>query len=231
MKAIRRANERGRTRWDWLDSRHTFSFGEYLDPEHMGFRSLRVINDDTVQPGQGFGTHPHRDMEILTYVLSGKLAHRDSMDHGRTIEAGELQAMSAGRGITHSEFNASDAEPVHFLQMWIIPAERGLVPSYAEWKPTERTGGGLTLLASASGKAGSVHIHQDAELWLARLAAGEAGAHRLRPDRHVWVHVAAGKVSLDGQQLSAGDGVAVSDESEIKLVAESSSQVLLFDLG
>ena len=231
MKTMRRANERGRTKWDWLDSRHTFSFGEYFDPKHVGFRSLRVINDDTLQPGQGFGTHPHRDMEILTYVLSGKLAHRDSMGNGRTIEAGELQAMSAGRGITHSEFNASDTEPVHFLQIWITPTEQGLMPSYAEWKPNGRAGTGLTLLASPTGSAGSVRIHQDAELWLARLDAGQQTAHRLKPGRHAWVHVATGTVALDGHELSAGDGVAASDESEIKLAAAKPSQVLLFDLS
>ena len=209
MKTIRKANDRGRTKWDWLDSRHTFSFGEYFDPQHLGFRSLRVINDDLVQPGQGFGTHPHRDMEILTYVLSGQLAHRDSMGNGRTIETGELQAMSAGRGITHSEFNASEQVPVHFLQIWITPDERGLTPSYSEWKPNGPADRPLKLLASPTGADGSVRIHQDARLYLGELVAHESSRHALAPGRGAWLHLIEGRVVSGSTTLSPGDALGV----------------------
>ena len=231
MKTIRKANDRGRTKWDWLDSRHTFSFGEYFDPQRMGFRSLRVINDDLVQPGQGFGTHPHRDMEILTYVLSGQLAHRDSMGNGRTIEVGELQAMSAGRGITHSEFNPSDQAPVHFLQIWITPAERGLTPSYAEWKPNGPADRPLTLLASPTGADGSVRIHQDARLYLGKLAAHENSRHALAPGRGAWLHVIDGRVVCGGKTLSPGDALGVEEESVVEIAAQEPARFLLFDLA
>jgi hypothetical protein len=231
MKTIRKANDRGRTKWDWLDSRHTFSFGEYFDPQHLGFRSLRVINDDLVQPGQGFGTHPHRDMEILTYVLSGQLAHRDSMGNGRTIETGELQAMSAGRGITHSEFNASEQVPVHFLQIWITPDERGLTPSYSEWKPNGPADRPLKLLASPTGADGSVRIHQDARLYLGELAAHESSRHALAPGRGAWLHLIEGRVVSGSTTLSPGDALGVEEESSVEIAAQEPSRFLLFDLA
>lgn len=231
MMKIRRADERGQANYGWLDTHYTFSFADYYDPEHMGFRALRVINDDIVAPGGGFGTHPHRDMEIVTYVLSGALEHKDSMKNGRVIRAGELQYMAAGTGVLHSEFNPSKTEPVHLLQIWLLPDQKGLKPNYAERTGSQLPEGRLNLVASKTGRDGSMAINQDSDLYLAKLSPGQAVMHSLRPQRHAWVHVAEGEVTLNGQDLKAGDGAAISDESVLKLGAKTPSQVLLFDLN
>ena len=229
---IRRANDRGHANHGWLDAHHTFSFADYYDPSWMGFRSLRVINDDTIAGGGGFGTHPHRDMEIITYILSGALQHRDSMGHEAVLKAGDVQRISAGSGIAHSEFNFSPVEPVHLLQIWIHPERKGVKPAYAE-----RTFGqaparpGLTLIASRDGRDGAVEIHQDADVWLARLDAGATATHALQAGRHAWVQVAEGEVTLNGEKLSAGDGAALSEESALTLAASKPSQLLVFDLN
>jgi quercetin 2,3-dioxygenase len=228
---IRRANERGHAEHGWLDSYHTFSFADYYDPEWMGFRSLRVINDDLVMPGQGFGTHPHRDMEIVTYVLSGVLQHKDSMGNGRVIRPGEVQYLAAGTGVQHSEFNPSNDEAVHFLQIWLVPERKGLKPRYGEKSLVHTPTGQLQLVTSKLGRDGSLAINQDADLYLARLEPGHEVAHALRPDRYAWVHVAEGEVTLDGDTLKAGDAVALAAESRVQLVAAKPSQVLLFDLN
>jgi quercetin 2,3-dioxygenase len=231
MITIRPANERGHTEFGWLDSRHTFSFGEYQDYDHMGFHSLRVINDDRVAPGGGFPTHPHRDMEILTWVLDGALQHKDSLGTGSVIRAGDLQRMSAGTGILHSEFNASKTEPVHFLQIWIFPEKRGLTPGYAQrsFPAAERTGQ-LRLLASRDGRDGSLSFHQDASLYAAALEPGQRVRHTLTPGRAAWIQVAAGAVTLNGKPLKTGDGAAVPDEKELELVGVEKGETLLFDL-
>jgi redox-sensitive bicupin YhaK (pirin superfamily) len=231
MITIRKSNERGHANHGWLDSHFTFSFAEYYDPAHMGFRSLRVINDDVVSPGGGFGTHPHRDMEIITYVLSGALEHKDSMGNGRIIRPGEVQYMAAGTGVQHSEFNPSPDEAVHLLQIWILPDKKNAKPNYAEKSFANAATGKLHLVASKSGRDGSVAINQDAELFVAKLDGGESVAHTLRADRHAWVHVAEGEVKLNGQILNAGDAAAISGESGLKLTASKKSQVLLFDLN
>lgn len=231
MITLRKAKDRFHTRIDWLDSWHTFSFGEHYDPEHMGFRVLRVINDDTVQPGQGFGEHPHRDMEILSYVLEGGLSHRDSSGGGGVIRPGDVQRMSAGSGVVHSEFNASSTDPVHFLQIWILPDRRGIKPGYEQKSLLRRDQGGrLQRLASRDGRDGSVTIHQDASVYGAVLGKGERASFEPGPSRHAWVQVARGNLELNGQKLSAGDGAAVSDERALTLVGTDSSEVLLFDL-
>src|SRR5437016_4455138 len=230
MMKIRRADERGQADHGWLNTHYTFSFADYHDPEHMGFRALRVINDDIVGPGGGFDTHPHRDMEIITYVLSGALQHKDSMGNGRVIRPGEIQYMAAGTGVLHSEFNPSPTEPVHLLQIWIMPEKKGLGPRYAERTGSHLPGGRLNLVASKTGRDGSIAINQDSDLYLAKLSAGEAVRHSLRPQRHAWLHVAEGELTLNGQNLRAGDGVAISDESDLTLAAKAPSQVLLFDL-
>ena len=229
MITSRPAGERGISRLGWLDSRHTFSFDQYYDPKHMGFRSLRVINEDRVAPGQGFGTHPHRDMEIVTYILQGALEHKDSMGSGSTIVPGDVQRMSAGTGVLHSEFNHSKDERVHLLQIWIFPDQRGLKPSYEQREL--QPGAGFRLVASPDGRDGSVLIHQDAELLTARLGARETAGHSLRPGRHAWVQVARGSVQLNGQALAAGDGAAVSQEAAITVEAIEPAEVLLFDLA
>ncbi len=231
MRMIRRANERGHAEHGWLDTYHTFSFADYYDPNWMGFRTLRVINDDLVMPGMGFGTHPHRDMEIITYVLSGALQHKDSMGNGRVIRPGEVQYMAAGTGVQHSEFNPSKDEAVHFLQIWIMPDRKGLKPRYAEKSLADTPQGQFNLVVSKAGRDGSLAINQDADLYLARLEAGDKASHALKPSRHSWVHVAEGEVKLDGETLRAGDAVALSDESGVQLVAAKPSQVLLFDLN
>jgi redox-sensitive bicupin YhaK (pirin superfamily) len=232
MITVRRSEERGHFDHGWLDTRHTFSFADYRDPRQMGFRALRVVNEDRVRPGQGFGTHPHRDMEIVTYVIEGGLAHRDSMGNGSTIRPGDVQRMSAGTGVTHSEFNASREAPVHFLQIWILPERTGLAPGYEQRRfPEEERRGRLRLVASPDGAGGSVTIHQDVRLHAALLAPGEAVAHRLAPGRHAWVQVARGEVDVAGQRLSAGDGAAVSGEAELALRAIADAEVLLFDLA
>ena len=231
MRMIRRANERGHAEHGWLDTYHTFSFADYYDPNWMGFRSLRVINDDLVMPGMGFGTHPHRDMEIITYVLSGALEHKDSMGNGRIIRPGEVQYMAAGTGIQHSEFNPSKDEAVHLLQIWIVPEQRGLKPRYAEKSLVNAPIGQFNLVASQSGREGSLTINQDADLYVAKLDAGNEASHQFKPARHAWLHVAEGEVKLNGDTLKGGDAVALSDEPAMKLVATKPSQVLLFDLN
>jgi len=230
MINIRRAGERGHTQLSWLDSHHTFSFGEYHDPAHMGFGTLRVINDDRVAPGQGFGTHPHRDMEIITYVLDGALEHRDSLGTGSVIHPGEVQRMSAGTGIRHSEFNASKAETVHFLQIWIVPEKSGLPPSYEQRALPAAARGGLALAASRDGRDGSVTVHQDVTVYAGDLDGATSVAHSVA-GRRAWVHVARGSLSLNDHALSAGDGAAVSDERELVLKPNGSAEVLVFDLA
>ena len=232
MIRVRSADERGQTALDWLDSRHSFSFNDYYDPAHMGFRTLRVINDDKVAPGAGFGRHPHRDMEILTYVICGALEHRDSLGSGEVLRPGEVQRMTAGTGIAHSEFNPSPTEPVHLLQIWLLPERRGLTPGY-EQKPfpeAERRGR-WRLVASRDGRDGSVTIHQDADVYATLLEPGESVRHELRPGRHAWVQVARGSAALNGRPLGAGDGAAVSDESALTVAATEPAELLLFDLA
>ena len=231
MIILRPSAARGHADHGWLDTFHTFSFADYHDPAHMGFRGLRVINEDRVAPGMGFGTHPHRDMEILTYILAGRLAHKDSMGNGREIAPGQLQAMSAGTGITHSEFNPSRTDPVHLLQIWLLPDRKGHTPRYAEWSPGAGEGGALTLLASPDGREGSAAIHQDARLYLVKLAAEEAATHPLAPGRAAWLQVMRGSLTLNGHALTAGDGAAVESESALALHASAEAEALLFDLA
>jgi redox-sensitive bicupin YhaK (pirin superfamily) len=232
MKTLRRSDERGHVDHGWLNTYHTFSFGNYYDPNYMGFRTLRVINDDKVAPGEGFGTHPHRDMEIITYVLSGALEHKDSMGNGRIIKPGEFQYMAAGSGVTHSEFNPSKKDWVHLLQIWIMPERRGIKPQYAERSAADVKEGEVALIASKSGRDGSMVINQDANLLLARLAPGQKATHRLESGRHAWVHVAEGEVVVNGDTLRAGDAVALSSEATIDLTGGSAkSQALIFDLN
>ena len=228
---IRTANERGHASHGWLDTYHTFSFADYYDPHWMGFRSLRVINDDIVLPGMGFGTHPHRDKEIITDVLSGQLEHKDSMGNGRVIRPGEFQYMAAGTGVTHSEFNPSKDEAVHLLQIWIQPDHKGVTPRYAERSLAASPAGKLHLVASKSGRDGSFSIHQDADLWLARLSGSDRVDHRLPPGRHAWVHVAEGSVSIGGKILSAGDAAYFDQAGPIDIRSDGPAQVLLFDLA
>ena len=231
MQKIRRSNERGHANHGWLDTYHTFSFADYYDPKWMGFRSLRVINDDLVMPGMGFGTHPHRDMEIITYILSGALEHKDSMGNGRVIKTGDVQYMAAGTGILHSEFNPSKDEAVRLVQMWIQPDRKGVTPRYAEKSFANAPAGGIHLVTSKTGREGSIAIHQDADLWLAKLGAGDRVAHQLAPGRNAWVHVAEGEVTLNGKTLAGGDAAAVTGETSLELSAEKPAQVLLFDIN
>lgn len=228
---IRRSDERGLTKRSWLDSRHTFSFGEYQDPKFVQFRSLRVLNDDHVDPGQGFGRHGHRDAEILSYVVEGQLEHQDSMGNGRIIQAGDLQYMSAGSGVMHSEFNPSDTGLVHFLQIWILPYESGGEPRYAERAMASDTRqNALTLLASGDGRDGSIGIRADAEVYFGRLDAGVSIAHTIAPSRGVWVHVIKGDVEVNGLRLAPGDGAAIEDEDSVNVAASAEAEFLLFDL-
>jgi len=231
MITLRKAGDRGHANHGWLDTHFTFSFADYYDPQHMGFRALRVINDDTIAGGGGFGEHPHRDMEIITCVLSGALEHKDSMGNGRIIRPGEFQYMAAGTGVTHSEFNPSPTEPVHLLQIWILPDRKGVKPAYAEKSFARAASGKLYLAASKSGRDGSIPINQDADVFVGKLAAGDKISHTLKPGRHAWLHVADGDVELNGLLLAAGDGVALSEEAAIKLIGKSPAQVLLFDLN
>jgi redox-sensitive bicupin YhaK (pirin superfamily) len=232
MVTVRRSEERGHARRGWLESYHTFSFADYYDPEHMGFRALRVINEDWIAPGMGFGTHPHRDMEIVTYVLEGALEHQDSMGTRAVIRPGEVQRMSAGTGVTHSEYNASKTESVHLMQIWLLPARAGLQPSYEQTAfPADEGRNAFRLVAAPDGRDGAVTIQTDAELYLARLDAGQGAAHPLKAGRHAWVHVARGAVTLNGQPLATGDAAAVSGEEQVALVAAEDAEVLLFDLG
>jgi redox-sensitive bicupin YhaK (pirin superfamily) len=232
MIQIRHAAERGHFDHGWLDTYHTFSFADYYDPAHMGFRALRVINDDRVDPGQGFGMHGHRDMEIITYVLEGALEHRDSMGNGSLLRPGELQHMTAGTGVRHSEFNPSDREPVHLYQIWLLPDRKGLRPSYEQkaFSEEERRGK-LRLVASPDGKQGSLMIHQDARLYLAMLKAGETVSHPVNPGRHAWVQVLRGRVTLNDHLLSAGDGAAVSQEEKLVIGATANAEIMVFDLA
>ncbi|MBE9101922.1 pirin family protein [Vacuolonema iberomarrocanum] len=232
MITLRPSNERGHANHGWLDSYHTFSFANYYDPEHMGFRALRVINEDQVAPGRGFGTHPHRDMEIISYVLSGSVAHKDSMGNAATIQAGEVQRITAGTGIAHSEFNPSDADPVHFLQIWILPDTPGLTPSYDEKVfSTADKQGQWRQVASHNPVEGAVHINQDVDIYATVLTAGDRQPFTFRPGRYGWVQVASGKISLNGHSLEAGDGAAISDETLLDIQAHSEAEVLLFDLA
>jgi redox-sensitive bicupin YhaK (pirin superfamily) len=230
MITTRRADERGHASHGWLETFHTFSFAGYYDPQWMGYRSLRVINDDVVAPRMGFGKHPHRDMEIITYILSGSLSHEDSMGNGRTISKGEFQYMAAGTGVLHSEQNQS-GEPVHLLQVWIVPDEKGVTPRYAEKSMKDAAPGALHLVTSKTGRAGSMAIHQEADLWLAKLLPGQRVTHPLAAGRHAWLHVAEGEVAVNGQTLSGGDAVAVSDETALEIAGTKDAQVLLFDLA
>jgi len=231
MLQIRRKNERGHFDHGWLDTYHTFSFSEYHDPAHMGFRSLRVINEDRVAPGQGFGMHGHREMEIVTIVLAGALEHRDSLGNGEVLRPGELQRMSAGTGIRHSEFNPSATDPVHLYQIWLQPSRKNLAPSY-EQKAFAPTGNNdFRLVASPDGRDGALAIHQDAELFLADVSEGANLVRPLRPGRAAWLQVLHGNVTLNGQALVAGDGVAVVDEAALEVHANAESKLLLFDLA
>lgn len=229
---IRRAAERGRTRISWLDSRHTFSFGEYQDPRHTGFRSLRVINEDRVEPGGGFATHGHRDMEIVTCVLHGALAHRDSLGTGSTIRPGELQRMSAGTGIQHSEFNASKEEAVHFLQIWIVPSRTGIVPGYEQraFAADERRGR-LRLVAAPDGASGALTLHQDVRIYATDLAPGDEVHLPLAAGRGAWVQVASGALRVNGERLAAGDGAAVEAVASLEIEALEATEALVFDLA
>jgi len=230
---IRRpASERGHANHGWLDSWHTFSFAGYYDEAHTGFRALRVINEDRVQPGHGFGTHQHRDMEIISYVLEGALAHRDSMGTGSTIVPGDVQRMSAGTGVRHSETNPSASETVHFLQIWLLPEQRGIDPGY-EQKRFDRADkeDRLRLIASRDGRDGAITVHQDVDLYAGIFAAGKGASIGLRPGRHAWVQVARGAITVNGQPLDQGDGAAVSDESALEIRATAHAEVLLFDLA
>lgn len=231
MIQIRKSNERGHANHGWLDSRFSFSFAEYYDPKHVQFRGLRVINEDWVQGGKGFGMHPHRDMEILTWVREGKLEHADTMGNRRTIEPGELQAMSAGTGLFHSEYNPSPDVPVHLFQIWILPEQRGIQPGY-EQKKFESSGrdGKFQLLASPDGEGGSLPIHANARFLAADLAAGASAAYEVEKGRGVYVQVAEGSVELNGNKLSAGDAALVEDETSIQVAAESKAHLLVFDL-
>jgi quercetin 2,3-dioxygenase len=232
MIAIRRADERGRADHGWLDSRHTFSFADYYDPQHMGFRALRVINEDRVAPGQGFGTHGHRDMEILSYVLDGALEHKDSMGTGSVMRPGDLQRMSAGTGVRHSEFNASRTAPVHFLQIWIVPAKEGDQPSYEQKNfPDSERQGRLRVVAAPDGRDGSLSIHADAVVYAGIFGAGEHAELPIVKGRSAWVHVARGKVRVNGNDLQAGDAVALSAEAAVKIEGLDAGEVLVFDLA
>lgn len=232
MLTLRKSTDRGHANHGWLDSWHTFSFAQYHDPAHMGFGDLRVINDDTVQPGQGFGTHGHRDMEIITYLLDGALEHKDSMGNGSVIRPGNVQRMSAGHGVRHSEFNASKTEPVHFLQIWIEPNVVGIDPGYEEkhFADAEKRGG-LRLIASADAADGSVKIHQNARVYAALLDGAERAEHTLAAGRRAYLHVARGAVTVNGQPLGGGDGARIESETRIVLSDARQAEILLFDLA
>ena len=232
MYVTRRSDERGHANHGWLDSRHTFSFADYHDPRHMGFRSLRVINEDKVEAGRGFGAHPHRDMEILTFVISGAVQHADSMGNRAVVRPGEIQRMTAGTGVTHSEINPSPAEDLHLLQIWIQPERRGLEPGYEQVSYADRDRNGrLVLLASPDGRDGAVRIHQDVALHVGALERGAVIEHALAPGRHAWLQVIEGTVEAGGETLHAGDGLAVSDESGLSIVGVEPAEFLLFDLA
>ena len=232
MIRVRPAQERGHANFGWLDSYHSFSFGHYHDPQHMGFRKLRVLNDDTVQAAQGFGTHGHRDMEIVSYLLEGALEHRDSMGTGSVLRPGDVQRMSAGRGVTHSEFNHSKSESLHFLQIWVMPEAVGIDPGYEEkhFAATEKRGR-LRLIVSPQGEDGSLRIHQDVRFYAGLLAPSERITHELAPGRHAWLQIASGHVLVNEHELHRGDGAAISDVQELQLLAREGSELLLIDLA
>lgn len=231
MMTLRKSSTRGQADHGWLHSQHSFSFADYHDPQEMGWGPLRVINEDTVQPGQGFGTHGHHDMEIISYVLAGELQHRDSMGNGTVIRSGDVQRMSAGTGVQHSEFNPSSRLPVHFLQIWIQPAAPGMAPSYEQkfFAPEDKRGK-LRLLASQDGRAGSVTVHRDADLYASLLTPGEQVSHSLAADRMAYLHLVRGAVRVNGVQLETGDAVKIAAEENLMIVADADSEVLLFDL-
>jgi redox-sensitive bicupin YhaK (pirin superfamily) len=232
MITIRAAEERGIANMGWLNSKHTFSFGHYYDPQHMGFASLRVINEDRVKPGAGFGTHGHQDMEIISYVLDGALEHKDSIGTGSVIRPGDVQRMTAGTGIRHSEYNHSASDPVHFLQIWIMPEQNGLAPGYEQKAFTEEERRGrLRLIGSRDGRDGSVLIHQDVDLYGTLLNAGDEVDHAVAANRKIWVQVARGAVQINGQTLNQGDGAALSDIGQVILSATETAEVLLFDMA
>lgn len=229
---VRRSADRGRANFGWLDSKHTFSFGHYYDPQHMGFGPLRVINDDRVAPGGGFPAHPHSDMEIVSYVLEGGLEHKDSLGTGSVIRPGDVQRMSAGTGVRHSEFNASKSEPVHFLQIWIIPEAVGIPPSYEQKSfPVGERSGKLRLIGSRNGRDGSVTIHQDVDLYASLLSKDDRVSHVIAPGRGGWLQVARGAIVLNGLALDEGDGVAISQSGPLTIEGAGDSEVLLFDMG
>jgi quercetin 2,3-dioxygenase len=231
MLTLRRSDERAHFEHGWLDTRHTFSFGSYHDPAHMGFRALRVINEDVVAPGQGFGTHPHKDMEIITWVLEGALEHRDSMGNGEVLRPGEAQVMSAGTGISHSEFNASKNEPVHLLQIWILPSEKGLRPGYQQKIFADSPGSPLALLASPDAEQGSLKIHQHARLYRLLLGAGKDAFMPLGARRAAWVQVTRGDLGVNGTQMHAGDGAAIEGGNRLTFASKQGAEALLFDLA
>lgn len=232
MITLRRSDDRGIGRHGWLTTRHTFSFANYYDPEHMGFRSLRVINEDTVEPGRGFGAHRHEDMEIVSVVMQGALAHRDSTGGEGVLRRGEVQRMSAGRGVVHSEFNGSDAEPVHFFQIWILPASNGITPGYEQKLfPDEERQDRLRLLVDPEGAGGALRIHQDARVYGAILSPAGRVTHSLAPGRGAWIQAARGNVTLNGHPLAEGDGAAAEDEAALEIVATGEAEILLFDLA
>ncbi len=232
MIAIRKSSDRGHADHGWLDSRHTFSFADYYDPKEMGWGTLRVVNEDRVQPGQGFGTHGHRDMEIVSYVLAGELQHKDSMGNGTVIRPGDVQRMSAGTGVRHSEFNPSPTTPVHFLQIWIEPAAQGQAPSYEQktFAPEDKRGR-LRLVASRDGREGSVTVHQDADLYASLLGPGESVSRPLAAGRLAYLHLIRGAVHVNGIALKSGDGARIEGEPELAIAADEDSELLLFDLG
>ena len=231
MITVRRATDRGHANHGWLDTWHTFSFADYQDSKHIRFRALRVMNEDRIGPGKGFGTHPHHDMEIVTYVLTGALEHRDSMGNGEVLRPGEFQRMSAGTGITHSEFNPSSDEPTHLYQIWLLPERKGIKPSY-EQKRFDESGrhNQLQLVASPDAAGGSLTIHTDARVFLADVDTGQSVQHTIEPDRHVWVQILKGQIQLNNALLLTSDGAAVSNEESLTITAEQASEILLFDL-
>jgi len=232
MITKRPSGERGHAKNSWLDTYHTFSFGSYHDADQLGFRQLRVLNEDRVEPGKGFGTHAHWEMEIVTVVLSGALEHKDSLGSGSVMRPGDMQRMTAGAGITHSEFNHSEDESLHFLQIWILPESPGLTPSYEQIGfPEDERRGRLRLVASRDGRDGSLTVHQDLSIFASILAPGESAEHTVAPDRHAWVQVARGALQLNGMALAQGDGAAVSDEPAVKIEATEPAELLLFDLA
>ncbi|MEN9284693.1 MAG: hypothetical protein RLZZ179_2186 [Verrucomicrobiota bacterium] len=230
--SLRRSSERGHADHGWLRALHSFSFADYYDPRHMGFRSLRVINEDRVAPGAGFPTHPHRDMEIFTYVVSGAIAHKDSMGNGRELRPGQIQLMSAGRGVTHSEFNPSNKDPLHLLQLWILPRERGLTPSYTEWHPDpDHDHDPLVLIISPDGRRNSAVIQQDADVYRLRLPAAASVTHEVNPGRGIWLQLIHGAITVNGTSLAAGDALSTEDAGPLEIHASSDAEGILLDLG